>query len=379
MKDYIHILIVILIFAGCKDTRNAENVESLNTKKVENVESSNTNGDWPFKDVTDNFRYVSAITISHKLSLSCSGEYLPVRKRILNKSEIAMSNSGTEQAKLLNDSVILAYIYNDYPLELIDETDEFYKIRFDYKNRTLEGYILKYYCKKSTIKPYTDVSNPLRSANLILNPDLLPYCRVFVSEKFHNLLIGGSKSKNPLQHLKNLLLETETEQILYSIFVGQSTRELYNNYGRAGSDQTHLIYCVKNDYYTYDFSNYSNMFMVESPSLPLRIGSYSIKNDTLKLATEDYDNYHSRPSIRLYPQDSKRAFTSRNGAVWILNDTIRLKDISYIADKFSVTESQIGHEYFYEILELYIQEILPKRNDTYLEHYLDFIQGTPIE
>ena len=363
MKDYIHILIVILIFAGCKDT-----------KKAENVESSNTNVDWPFKDVTDNFRYVSEITISHKLSLSCGGEYLPVRKRILNKSEIAMSNSGTEQAKLLNDSIILAYIYNDYPLELIDETDEFYKIRFDYKNQTLEGYILKDYCGKSTIKPYTDVSHPLRSSNLILNPDLLPYCRVFVSEKFHNLLIGGSKSKNPLQHLKNLLLETETEQILYSIFVGQSTRELYNNNDRMGSDMTHLIYCVKNDYYTYDFSNYSNMFVVTSPSLPLKIGSYSIKNDTLKLATEDYDNYHSKPSIKLYPQDSKRAFTSRNGTVWILNDTIRLKDISYIADKFSVTESQIGHTYFYEILELYIQEILPKRNDTYLEHYLDFIQ-----
>jgi hypothetical protein len=368
MKDYIHILIVILIFAGCKDT-----------KKAENVESSNTNVDWPFKDVTDNFRYVSAITISHKLSLSCGGEYLPVRKRILNKSEIAMSNSGTEQAKLLNDSIILTYIYNDYPLELIDENEEYYRIRFDYKNQLLDGYILKNYCGSPTIKPYTDLSHSLRSCNLITNPDLLPYCRVFVTEKFHNLLNAGIKSQNPLKHLIKILSETDDELILYSLFVGQSSRELYNNNNRMGSDEEHLFYCIKNEYYTYDFNNWSNMFVVRSPSLPFKIDSYSIKNDTLKLATEDYDNYHSKPSVKLYPQDSKRAFTNRNGAVWILNDTIRLKDISYIADKFSVTESQIGHGYFYEILELYIQEILPKRNDTYLEHYLDFIQGIPIE
>jgi hypothetical protein len=111
------------------------------------------------------------------------------------------------------------------------------------------------------------------------------------------------------------------------------------------------------------------MFVVTSPSLPQKIVSYSIKNDTLKLLTKDYDNYHSKPSIKLYPQDCKRAFTSRKGAVWILNDTIRLKDISYIADKFTVSETQIGHTYFYEILELYIQDILPNREDTYLEHY----------
>ncbi len=368
MKFIQHILIFILVFAGCKDNKNDANVIDSNTKK-----------DWPFEDVSDNFKSVSETAISHKLSLNCDGEYLPVRNKILDKSELTMSNSGTEQAQLLNESIIIAYLYNDYPLELIDENDDFYKIRFDCKNQTLEGYILKTYCGKTTIKPYTDLSHSLRSSNLIINPELLPYCRVFVTEKFHNLLIEGSKSQNSLKHLKNLLLKTETEMILYSLFVGQSKRELYNNNNRMGSDMTHLIYCVKNDYFTYDFSNYSNMFAVTSPSLPVKINSYSINNDTLKLITANYDNYHSKQSINLFPQDAKRAFTSRKGAVWILNDTIRLKDISYIADKFTVPETQIGHTYFYEILELYIQEILPKRNDTYLEHYLDFIQGIPIE
>ncbi len=360
MKFNLHALILILVFAGCKDNKNDANVIASNTKK-----------DWPFEDVTDNFRSVSEIAISHKLSLNCDGEYLPVRKRILDKSELTMSNSGTEQAKLFNDSIIIAYLYNDCPLELTDETDGFYKIRFDCKNQTLEGYILKTYCGSTTIMQYTDLSHSLSSSNLIINPELLPYCRVFVTEKFHNLIIQGSKSQNSLKHLKNVLSQTGTELILYSLFVGQSERELYNNNFRIGGDMTHLIYCVKNDYFTYNFSNYGNMFVVTSPSLPVKINSYSIKNDTLKLTTADYDNYHSKQSIKLFPQDSKRAFTSRNGAVWILNDTIRLKDISYIADKFTVPETQIGHTYFYEILELYIQDILPKRQDSYLEHYLD--------
>jgi hypothetical protein len=356
MKGCLYLLFAILTLVGCKDT-----------KKDKRIEPSNTDFSWPL----DNFRYASEISVSHVLSLGCGGEYLPVRKRTLNKSEIAMSNSGSEQAKSLNDSLILAYVYNDYPLELVDESSEYYKIRFDYKSQILEGYILKYYCGKPTIKPFTDIPLALRSSNLIINPELMPYCRVFVSEKFHNLLSAGIKSQNPLKHLKKILSETDDELILYSLFVGQSSRELYYNNNRMGGDEEHLFYCIKNEYYTYDFNNWSNMFVVTSPSLPLNICKYSIENDTLKFKTDDFDSYHSKPGRKLYPLDKKRSYTSRKGAVWIMNDSIRLIDISYIADKFSVPESQIGHTYFYEILELYIQEILPKRNDTYLEHYLD--------
>jgi hypothetical protein len=357
IKFNLHIIIFILAFTGCKESKKSENV----------IDSNN---DWPFEDIADNFRSISEITISHQLSLNCNGEYLPVRKRILNKSEIAMSNSGSEQAKAFNDSIILAYIYNDSPLELIDEGPEYYKIRFDFKNQTLEGYILKTYCGNPTIKPYKNLSHSLNSSNLIINPELLPYCRIFVTEKFHNLLIQGRKSENHLRHLKEVFSKTETEQIIYSLFVGQSQRVLYNNKNRMGSDASHLIYCIKKDYFTYDFSNYYNMFVATNPSLPVKINSYSIKNDTLNLTTENYDNNHSKQNIKLFPLDYKKAFTSRKGAVWILNDTIRLKDISYISDKFSIPETQIGHTYFYEILELYIQDILPKRKDTYLEYYL---------
>lgn len=341
------------------------------SKQSNNLDDSDNNNEWAFKDVADNFKYVSEINITHRLSLSCDGEYLPVRKRPLNKSELIMSNSGTPQGNILNDSLILSYIYNGHPLELIDSTYDSYKIKFQSKNQALEGYIIKNYCQKRTITRHINITNSLQSSNLIKNPGLLPYCKVFVTEKFHILLNQGINSKNPLQHLKNILSQTQTELVLYALFVGQSERELYNNPHRMGSDMTHLIYCIKNDYYSYEFSNYGNMFVVTSPSLPVKIDTFSIKKDTLKFTTEDYDNYHSKKSIKLYPQENKRAFTSRKGTKWVLNDTIRLIDISYIADRLFVPETQIGHTYFYEILELYIQDILPKRNDTYLEHYLD--------
>jgi len=45
-------------------------------------------------------------------------------------------------------------------------------------------------------------------------------------------------------------------------------------------------------------------------------------------------------------------------------------DISFLANKFEIRETQIGHFYYYEILDQYIQEILPKRNQGYLNEWL---------
>tara|TARA_Y100000385_G_C12990589_1_gene592609 strand:+ start:68 stop:1141 length:1074 start_codon:yes stop_codon:yes gene_type:complete len=357
-----------MAFVSCTDnTRENHNEGDLNN----NVEDLNNNQEWPFEDISSDFNRLSEIDISHRLNLSCGGEYLPVRKRQLTNSELKLSNSGSKKGVELNESLILAYLYNEKPIELLEETKAFYKIKFDYKNKTEEGYIIKTYCGNPTLLKFYNVDISLRNSNFIKNPDLLPYCRVFVTEKFHNLLKEGINSENPLQHLKKVLSQTHTDLYLYSLFVGQSERELYNNPYRTGSDNTPLVYCVKNDYYSFKFNNIGNMFVATSPSLPTKIDSYSINKDTLKLTTEDYDNYHPKQSIKLYPLDNKRAFTTRKGTKWVLNDTIELIDISYIADRFFVPETQIGHTYFYETLESYIQEVLPKRNDTYLEHYLE--------
>ena len=361
MRTYIYACIVFMTFTGCQDTT-----------KEEQMDDQKQTAEWP-KDIGDNFSYASRINVSHKLSLDCGGQFLPVRNKMINEAEVIMSNSGSEQARLFNDSTILAYIYNGSNLELVDDSSSFYKIRMDYKNQILEGYIVKNYCGKNTIEPFTDMQVSLQSSNFIVNPELLPYCRVFVSEKFHNLLSSWTESKDPLNHLKSVLLETRTELIIYSLFVGGSSRELYNNSSRGSSDITHFFFCVENDYYLFDFSNHDVFFVYSSASLPQDIVNYSIEHDTLKFSTASNEIYQPDRREKLYPLDNKRAYTSRNGAVWILNDSIRLVDISHIADVLHIPEGQIGQDYFWCVLELYIQTILPKRKDTYLEHYLDLL------
>lgn len=318
---------------------------------------------------TENFRTFSSISATHKISIGCNGEYLPVRKTNISHAELKFSNSGNEHAKLFNDSLIIAYLYIGQSLELLDEIGDFYKIKFDYKNNSFEGYIIKTYCNKSTIQPLKDHSIEIGNTNLIMNPELIPYCKTFVSEKFLNLLTAGVNSPNPLNHLKKVLYETQTELLLFSMFIGQSTRNQHINSNRIGGDETHLIYCVKNDYYVYDFENYTNMFYVKSPNLPEKISSFSFDKDTVRFEIVKLDETKSKRTFKLYPMESKRSFTSNKGQVWILNDTLRLVDISYITELYNVRESQIGHGYFYQILENFIQEILPKRGDTYLEHY----------
>lgn len=364
MKAKPFALIILTLVIGCNNNTAENSSEAYLNNKVDDL----NNQGLQLKDISNHFKPASGINISHRLDLSCNGEYLPVRKRQLNKSELKLSNSDSQKGIQMNEALILEYLYNEQPIELLEETDAYYKIKFDYKSWIGEGYIVKKYCDNPTLKPIDEwdkESHYLNQCNLIINPELLPFCKVFVKEKFHDLLIKGINSKNPKQHIDEVFFQTSTEIILISIFVGQSKRAPYYNPAirpvRATSDQSTAIYCVKNDYYVYEFSNYDNMFMSNSPSLPNKIDSYSITKDTLKAIAADHESYfyHEHDfNINLYPLDNKRAFSSRKGAKWILNDTIQLIDISYIADKFFVDKTQIGHEYFYSILGAYIDDVL---------------------
>jgi hypothetical protein len=358
INQIINGLLVVLIFLACNNPKDSQ---------IEPGHKTDVN--YTPDDETDSFRVVSKTEVTHKLSLSCGAEYLPVRNCVLNPTELAKSNSGTENAKSFNDSTIIAYLFNDYPVELIEETEGYYKVKFDYKIQSLEGYILKFFCGNPTLTKFTHKAQMVKNYSKIKNPELLPYCKVFVKEGFHELLIKGYKSPNPLQHFKDVLSKTETDLILFSLFVGQSTRQLFVNKDRCGGDETHFRYGLINEYFIYHFTNFSNMFVAISPALPVRINSYSIITDTLRLTTDADAENQQKQVIKLFPLDSKKAFTSRRGSVWIMNDTIRLIDISYIADQFSVPESQIGHPYYFEILEMYLQSTLPKRQDGYLRHY----------
>ncbi len=357
-------LILTLAFStGCKENQDE-------TIKKENP---------TFKDVSKDFVQIPGIAITHKIAIQCGEESLPVRKRVLSAAELVLSNSGSPDGQKLNDSLIIAYLYNDTEIELIEESDDYYKIKFNFKNEIKEGFIIKLFCGHSSIAQSFNSLKWFRDPNFIVNPGLLPYCRVFVSERFYDLLSFGKNSKDPLKHFLETVQQTQTEPIIFSIFVGESKRELYNNTFWIGSDMSPLLHCVQNAYYTYELSNYTNMFIVTSPALPKKIITDSISNDTLRIVTRNNDPELNEEKILLYPIDQKRAFTNRSGGKWVLNDTLKLIDISYLSDNIKIPETQIGHQYFYEVLERFIQEVLPKRRDTYLEHYLDneFPKTTP--
>lgn len=356
----LYILSVLIAFYSCKDTTQQSGT------------STNTQNETTNKETIDTFKYITEVAITHKLNLQCGADYLPVRKRILSSSELTFSNSGSKEAQSLNENIILAQIYNDCPIELIYEEGDFYKIKFEHLNKIIEGYIVKKYCSKNTIKPLTVESEKTSTPNLILNPELLPYCRVFVSKKFHDLLIKGQKSENPLKYLKKILSDTQSELLIFSLFVGQSSRIIYQNEARrSSSDFSELIYYIKNDYYIYSFLNYASSFVVITPSIPVKVKSHHITHYTLNLATENYNNYIPPQIVKLHPEDNRNAFVGRKGSIWILNDSIEMVDISYISDRISIPETQIENTYFNDVFELYIQDILPKRQDTYLEHYLE--------
>ncbi len=143
---------------------------------------------WPFVDIPEELDIMPLIRFTHRINIIGQTDNIPIRIRALSKSELSFSNTGSDLVKSFNDSTIITYIYNNEPIELIEETQSYYLIKFNFKSKQVEGYIIKTYDGKPTIiKDETDIY--LLKNNLIENPDLLPYCRVFVSEKFHNLLL----------------------------------------------------------------------------------------------------------------------------------------------------------------------------------------------
>jgi hypothetical protein len=358
-------LLFALLALGCNN----------NSKKEAKTPIENIKEKWPIEVFPENLSRFPQVRTSHLIRLTGSMTSIPIRKRAITNQELILSNSGTDLAKTFNDSTIIAYIFNDQAIELVEETDSFYKIEFEFKARPIEGYIVKKLAGKSTL--FKDESGSFVIKNsAIKNPDLLPYCRVFITEKLNSLLINGRKEKNKIEYLNKILEQINTELIMYSIFVGESNREIYSPRPMDiwSSDDAALVNAVKNSYYAYEFLNYFAMYVHLAPFVPVKIDSFSVNKDTLYSSAINYNEFQSTPykeakqRYKLYPVDSKKAFTSRQSNKWLLNDTVGLVDISYIGDKLIIPETQIGHMYFYTILDNYIQELWPKRKEGYLIH-----------
>jgi hypothetical protein len=77
---------------------------------------------------------------------------IPLRKRPLNKAEISIANSGSDEGKRLNKESIITYLPNGIDIEVIQVLDWSYYINAHTLGGAVKGYIVKGYAGKSTIK-----------------------------------------------------------------------------------------------------------------------------------------------------------------------------------------------------------------------------------
>ena len=350
MKTYIVILALVLSIVGCNKNDNIKEI-------------SFESGYQP---------YFSGTKLICKIDLSCGIEQFPVFTRELSPKELDLFLSDAKQFYFNNEDLVAVFIKVGNQVELIGEIDDYYKINLGFLKGNQEGFLLKEYCGNLTIKCSVEPQYSMNSFNSITNPELLPYCRILIAEKFHNLLKEGKDKKNPEQHLNNILDQTGTELLLFSIFVGERRREISHDPERGGSGNSYDFYSIRNEYYMYNFCNYFNMFVALNPNIPQKIDSVNFYGDTVKMTVSGQYSLQLNQEtsfIILYPKDKRTAIANQNGDVWILNDSISMIDISYLTNQINVSESEKGHIYFYEILELYIQSVLPKRKTKYLEQY----------
>ena len=218
---------------------------------------------------------------------------------------------------------------------------------------------------KSSIEEF-EMEKELRESNVILNPEILPFCKVFISEKFHKAIMKDiGNLDDPIQHIRIDFAHSSREVILFIVFVGQSERIRDRNpMGPnviGSSDVSSEHYFIKNSYYTHSLLNYDADFMVRKPDIPAHIDdAFTISQDTLLISSKEFNNRSRIGSVKLHP------INKTDNTKWLLNDTIALVDVSYLKARLNVPETQIEHRYLYAILELYLQEKLPKRNDEYL-------------
>ena len=181
------IFLSLLNLLSCKD-RNSVNIEKLS--EVDFVDSD-----------IDSTKQLT----THIIDVKCEGEFIPLRKRILTKKELELSQKGNAIAKQLNDDVIIDKLYNGEWIKIlkVDTLGYHYIQVVDRVNskeldeqRDIRGYITTKYCNKPTVRKFEKVhisefdnaSDDVKGLIEFLeyhvpNGNLLDYAYTFVSDE----------------------------------------------------------------------------------------------------------------------------------------------------------------------------------------------------
>lgn len=90
---------------------------------------------------------------THVVNIEVYGGYIKVRTRPMTTSEYQLANSSTKESDKLNDKIVIGYLSNGTVVELIEQKNISFKIRYKVYGKIIEGYIAISYQNKPTLYP----------------------------------------------------------------------------------------------------------------------------------------------------------------------------------------------------------------------------------
>jgi len=199
---------------------------------------------------------------------------------------------------------------------------------------------------------------------------ILPFCKILVSEKFYKFL--EDKTLNTDDRIRQALDSTATENLIIGIYIGGGERKVVVNEERHSSDVSIYNEIFMPSFYFYAFSNHANMFVAIVPDIPKEIISHEIKDSVLYAQINNYETGENKTSIiSLHETKDSIIFSNKYRRIWMFNHSDKYIDISFLRDSVGCEFYNISHQYFYEILERFIQEKCGRKNELYFEQYLE--------
>lgn len=149
---------------------------------------------------TNNFSELDE-SYTHEISLSCDAKDIPIRRRMLTKEELNISQLGTVQAKSLNNELIIGKLLDGTPINLIKRQKGWLLVQAKIDGKIIKGYIIDKFCNKNTIKPiyYVDFSS-VKNNDLSNNAKWIQRYNMSTNQLFDYTLcfLGGESSYGQL-------------------------------------------------------------------------------------------------------------------------------------------------------------------------------------
>lgn len=277
---------------------------------------------------------------THIINIKSEEGFIPLRYKTVPLQQLSKGQYNPEN--------IILYLFNGNQVELIDTSNiDFYKVLIQVNNKMMTGYIIKQYKGVCTIKELP--SGFHSSTNRKTIDSLTSFNRIWICEKHLkdiDILINS-----PITDFIDGNIEADPEiTILFGIYPGEIHRQKIRRENRWSSDQTTHFWVNKPIYYRYTYLNDMISFIYTEPIIPERILSYKLNGDTLSIKGDELND-----NVKIYPMDRKRAFTNDSMDLWIMNDSIRMRDISFLRKKIKISNEDINHTYFTHILKEFIK------------------------